>query len=158
MEPTISRSVSVAADSALVWSIVTDLPEMGGFSPENVGGTWLAPWSELSVGARFRGVNRNGRKQWWTRVRVTECEVGRFFAFDVRSPFGMRVSRWAYQIEPSSDGCLLTEHWYRVGNAFVRMFLGPLVTGQRDRPRFNTYSIEQTLERVKKRAESAGFE
>lgn len=155
MQPTISLSVSVAANAALVWSIVTDLPGMGELSPENAGGRWLEPWTGPALGARFRGVNRNGGKEWWTRVRVTEYERERFFAFDVRSPFGVRVSRWAYQIEPEGDGCVLTEHWYRVGSAFVRKFLGPLVTGQRDRPGFNTYSIEHTLERVKKRAERA---
>jgi hypothetical protein len=64
------------------------------------------------------------------------------------------VSRWSYEITPTAGGCVLAEHWYRVGNRFVRNFLGPKVTGRADRPGFNTESIEQTLARVKAFAEA----
>ena len=147
----------MAADAALVWSLVTDLPGMARFSPENVGGEWLDPGP--AVGARFRGTNRNGAREWWTRVRVVEfappgrTAAGRF-AFDVRTPFGMRVSRWAYEVTPTGDGCLLAEHWYRVGNWFIRTFMGPKVTGRVDRPGFNAESIEHTLAAVKAHAEA----
>lgn len=148
MEPTISRSTVLAADPEVVWAIVTDLPNMGELSPENVGGQWLDGATGPSVGARFRGVNRGPGKEWQTNVRVMECEPPRWFLFDVRSPFGMRVSRWAYEITPTADGCVLTEHWYRVGNKFVQRYLGPIVTGKADRPAFNAYSMEQTLAAV----------
>ena len=148
VEPTISRSTELTADPEVVWAIVTDLPNMGDLSPENVGGRWLDGATGPAVGARFRGVNRKGRKQWWTRVRVTDCAPPHWFAFDVRSSFGMRVSRWAYEITPTGTGCVLTEHWYRVGNKFVQRYLGPIVTGQADRPAFNAYSMEQTLAAV----------
>ena len=153
MAPTISRSVEVAADPGTVWAMVTDLPRMGDFSPENVGGHWQDGVSTPVVGATFRGTNRNGAKQWWTRVRVVACEPERLFTFDVRTPFGVRVSRWSYQIDPTDDGCLLSEHWYRVGNWVVRRFLGPRVTGRADRPGFNAHSIEHTLAAVKALAE-----
>jgi hypothetical protein len=148
VQPTISRSVRVAAPPSAVWSMVTDLPRMGDLSPENIGGRWLDGATGPAVGARFRGVNRNGEKEWWTRVRVVECEPARRFMFDVRSPFGVRVSRWAYEITPAENGCVLTEHWYRVGNWFVRRFLGPIVTGRIDRPGFNAISIDHTLAKV----------
>jgi len=151
VEPSISRSAEFAVDPEVVWAIVTDLPNMGELSPENVGGRWIGGASGPTVGARFRGVNRNGEREWWTRVRVVACEPGRWFMFDVRSAFGMRVSRWAYEITPTEDGCRLTEHWYRVGNWFVRRYLGPLVTGQPDRPGFNALSIEHTLDQVARR-------
>jgi hypothetical protein len=153
MEPTISRSVEVAADPGLVWSIVTDLPRMGEYSPENVGGRWLDPATGPALGARFRGVNRNGAKQWWTRVRVVGFQPQRRFTFDVRTPFGVRVSRWSYEITPTPSGCCLTEHWYRVGNWFIRRIMGPKITGREDRPGFNADSIEHTLAAVKARAE-----
>jgi hypothetical protein len=153
--PTISRSVAVAADPGTVWSMITDLPRMGQFSPENIGGHWLDSDTTLGVGTKFRGTNRNGAKQWWTRVRVVECEPDHVFTFDVRTPFGVRVSRWSYRITPTDDGCVLSEHWFRVGNWVVRRFLGPRVTGRADRPGFNVQSIEHTLAAVKTRAESA---
>jgi uncharacterized protein YndB with AHSA1/START domain len=155
MEPTISRSVDVAADPSTVWSMITDLPRMGEFSPENVGGHWLDGVTTPVVGSRFRGTNRNEArgKLWWTRVRVVECEPERRFTFDVRTPFGVRVSRWSYRLTPTGDGCRLTEHWYRVGSPFVQRVLGPRVTGQADRPGFNIVSIEHTLAAVKAAAE-----
>jgi len=149
VKPTISRSVRIPADVRAVWAMVTDLPRMGDLSPENVGGRWIGGATGPALGARFRGVNRNGDREWWTRVRVVACEPERLFTFDVRSPFGVRVSRWSYEISPTDDGCVLTEHWYRVGSWFVRRFLGPRVTGRADRPGFNTTSIEHTLARVK---------
>ncbi len=148
VEPTISRSTVLSADPEVVWAIVTDLPNMGELSPENVGGHWVGGATGPAVGARFRGVNRGPGKEWETNVLVTDCEPPRWFAFDVRSPFGMRVSRWAYEITPTADGCVLTEHWYRVGNKFVQRYLGPIVTGKADRPGFNAHSMEQTLAAV----------
>lgn len=153
MEPWISRTVRIGASPALVWSLVTDLPRMGEFSPENAGGRWIGGATGPALGARFRGVNENGSLHWWTRVRVVEFEPERLFTFDVRSPFGVRVSRWSYELRPAADGCELTEHWYRVGNWFVRTLLGPKVTGQSDRPGFNAGSIEHTLALVKACAE-----
>ncbi len=135
--------------------MVTDLPRMGELSPENMGGRWVGGATGPAVGAKFRGVNRNGDKQWWTRVRVIACEPDRLFTFNVRSPFGVLVSRWSYVITPTEDGCLLTENWYRVGSWFVRRFLGPVVTGRADRPGYNVESIEHTLTAVKTRLESA---
>jgi hypothetical protein len=148
VKPSISRSVRLAAEPSAVWSMVTDLPRMGDLSPENIGGRWVGGATGPAVGARFRGVNRNGEKEWWTRVRVIACEPGRWFMFDVRSPFGVRVSRWSYEITPTEDGCVLSEHWYRVGSWFVRRFLGPIVTGRADRPGYNVTSIEHTLTKV----------
>lgn len=155
VEPTISRTVDVAADPDVVWSLVSDLPRMGEFSPENRGGRWLDGATGPAVGVRFRGTNQNGAKQWWTRVRIVACTPGRRLTFDVRTPFGVRVSRWSYEITPTPGGCRLSEHWYRVGNWFIRRFMGPKVTGRADRPGFNVHSIEHTLAAVKALAESA---
>ncbi len=155
MEPSITRSIDVAAEAHAVWAMVTDLPRMGELSPENIGGEWVNGFTGPAVGAQFRGTNRNGAKQWRTRVTVVECQPCRLFTFDVRSPFGVRVSRWSYEITPTDTGCRLSEHWFRVGNWFVRRFLGPKVTGRTDRPGYNAYSIEYTLAAVKVRAESA---
>ena len=156
MRPWISRTVRIDAPIRDVWATVTDLPGMGELSPENRGGRWIGGATGPAKGARFRGVNRNGELLWWTRVKVVECEPERLFTFDVRSPFGVRVSRWSYELTPAVEGgTLLTENWYRVGNWFVRRILGPRVTGQADRPGFNVKSIEHTLAAVKSRLEGS---
>ena len=154
MEPTVSRSVEVAAGPGTVWSLVTDLPRMGEFSPENIGGRWVGGATGPAVGARFRGVNRNNRRRWSTRVKVIACEPERLFTFEVRSPFGPLVARWSYEITPAATGCRLTEHWYWAGSWLMRRFIGPRFTGRRDRPTFSAHSIEQTLAAVKARAEA----
>src|SRR5688572_21831548 len=107
VEPSISISTEVAADPLTVWSMVTNLPGMGEFSPENIGGRWVNGATGPAVGAEFRGTNRNGAKLWHTKVRVVACETGRLFTFDVRTPFGVRVSRWSYVITPTPTGCRL---------------------------------------------------
>jgi uncharacterized protein YndB with AHSA1/START domain len=155
VEPSITRTVEIAAGPAAVWALVSDLPQMGQFSPENIGGHWVGGVAGPAVGARFRGTNRNGHRQWSTNVRIVECEPARLLTFDVRTSFGVRVSRWSYVIEPAAGGCRLTENWYRVGNWFVRTFLGPRVTGRADRPGYNVHSIEHTLAAVKASAEHA---
>lgn len=127
---------------------------MGDFSPENIGGHWVGVVQGPAVGANFHGVNHNGHKQWTTKVHVVASEPGRLFTFDVRTPFGVRVSRWSYEVVATRTGCRLTENWYRVGNWFVRRFLGPRVTGRADRQGYNAWSIEHTLAAVKTRAES----
>ena len=154
MHPTISRSAEVSADAATVWAWVSDLPRMGELSPENVGGYWL-DGDGPALGARFRGTNRNGRLEWWTRVRVVACVPGRHFAFDVRTPFGSRVSRWEYVLRPTASGCVVTENWYRIGSWIVRKFMGPKVTGRADRPGYNVVSIEHTLAALQARAAAA---
>ena len=143
----------MAADPQVVWLMVTDLPRMGEFSPENNGGHWVNGATGPAVGAEFRGTNRNGHREWQTNVRVVACEPGRLFTFDVRTPFGVRMSRWSYVITPTETGCRLTENWYRVGNWLIRRFI-PRVTGRADRPGYNAHSIEHTLAAVKAHAES----
>jgi hypothetical protein len=152
----VSRSVEIAADSEAVWALISDLPRMGEFSPENQGGRWRGGATGPAVGAEFVGVNRNGLRRWYTKVRVVKCQPGRLFTFDVRTPFGMRVSRWSYEITPTNAGCRLTENWYWVGVWFSRKVFGPTVTGRADRADYSARSIEHTLAAVKAVAERDG--
>lgn len=148
---TVARTVEVAAPPEAVWALVTDLPGMGRFSPENTGGRWVRGDGPV-VGAVFRGTNAAGARRWSTRSTVVEAEMGRTFAFDVSS-VGFPVARWSYRIEPTSAGCRVTESWEdRRGRLVTRV--GALLTGTRDREAFTATSIETTLEGVKEAAEA----
>lgn len=147
----VSRAVAVAATPEHVWGLVSDLPGMGRFSPENRGGRWVGGATGPQVGAVFKGANAQGRRRWSTRSRVVRCEPGRSFAFEV-SVLGRPVAEWSYDIDPTADGCQLRETWRdRRGRAFSA--LGGWSTGVSDRRGFTATSIEQTLNRLRTCAE-----
>ncbi|MFM8383175.1 MAG: SRPBCC family protein, partial [Actinomycetota bacterium] len=54
----------VAAPPERIWAMVSDLPRMGEWSPENQGGEWLNGATGPAVGVRFKGQNKNGKKSW----------------------------------------------------------------------------------------------
>ena len=148
----LSRSIDVNAPPARVWDLVSDLPRMGRLSPENAGGSWLGGATGPSLGARFRGANRQGWRRWSTSVVVTACEPGSRFSFDVSS-VGLKVARWSYDVVERPGGCMVTETWQdRRGRTMT--FLGSLVTGVSDRPTSTGANLEQTLQALKTLAEA----
>lgn len=148
---TVSRSTRIDAPAERVWELVSDLPGMGAFSPENAGGSWAGGATGPTQGAVFTGRNGAGLRRWSTRSTVTRCEPGRAFAFAVSS-VGLPVAEWSYDVQPDGDGCRLTEAWHDRRGALM-VVLGKLVSGVGDREAFTAASIEQTLSRVRARAE-----
>ena len=66
----------IAAPAEKVWALVSDLPRMGEWSPENAGGTWAKGATGPALGAVFKGTNKNGFRRWSTTVTVVACEPG----------------------------------------------------------------------------------
>ena len=137
----VSRTIAAPPDR--VWEMVSDLPRMGDWSPENTGGSWVKGATGPAAGARFKGTNANGKKQWSTDVKVTTCEPGRAFAFDVTA-VGFSVATWAYTIESAPEGCVVTESWTD-NRGLVARTLGGMASGVSDRADFNRSSMEMTL-------------
>ena len=48
------------ADAIELYDLVSDLPRMGEWSPENTGGKWVNGAAGPVVGARFKGSNKSG--------------------------------------------------------------------------------------------------
>jgi hypothetical protein len=89
--------------------MVSDLPRMGEWSPENVGGRWVqgdGSW----VGSIFRGHNRSGLRRWSTTARVVETEPGK--SFEIAITFArFPVANWRYDFEDAAGGCRVIESW-----------------------------------------------
>jgi uncharacterized protein YndB with AHSA1/START domain len=142
----------IDADPERVWTLVSDLPRMGEWSPEATGGRWLRGATGPSVGARFKGKNSRGRRRWSTVCTVVEAEPGRVFAFDVDG-IGLGVSRWEYRIEPDEGGCIVRERWTDRRGGLMRV-IGKAASGIGDRAEHNRAGMEETLRRLAATAES----
>ena len=153
MGDTVSVSRDLHAPADQVWELVSDLPRMGEWSPENTGGTWRGGANGPAVGARFKGTNARGIRRWRTRVIVTDCQPGRSFGFDVRAG-GMAVGHWQYDLEPTDDGCRVTETFEDTRGRTIT-FLGSLISGVSDRASHNQSGMETTLANLAAAAEAA---
>jgi hypothetical protein len=139
-------TVHMQAPAMDVWNLVADVRNTGRFSPETFDAEWLDGVTGPAVGARFRGhVKRNEIGPiYWTTCRVTACEPGRTFGFEVL--VGNRaVNNWRYDFAQDGDGTTVTESFSVPVPAFLRptSFLGFL------RKRRNLRDMRTTLERIK---------
>jgi Polyketide cyclase / dehydrase and lipid transport len=100
----------IAAPAEKVWMLVTDLPRMGEWSPENAGGKWAKGATGPALGAVFTGTNKNGLRRWSTTVTVVGCQPHTLFEFAVTSG-PLAVATWRYDIEDTDNGCRVTESW-----------------------------------------------
>jgi len=153
MTVSVSVSRSIAAPTDQVWALISDLPRMGDWSPENNGGHWAKGADGPELGARFKGSNGSGRRRWSTDVVVTSCEPGRAFAFDVTA-LGLAVATWGYAVEPTDDGCTVTETWTDTRGWIVKT-VGGALSGVNDRATFNRAGMETTLAELAATAEAA---
>ncbi len=146
MTDEIRVELDIAAEPAVVWDLVADVTRMGEWSPETVGCEWIGGADGPAIGARFKGRNRKGKRQWSTSCTVVACDPGRHFAFEVTSgPF--KVSRWDYRFEPGGTGCLASETWTDQRGWLVTV-LGKPVSGVSDRAEHNRAGMVETLRRL----------
>ena len=147
-----SVSRTIAAPAASVWEMVSDLPRMGEWSNENVGGRWIGEPSAAVTGAVFKGENRNGIHRWSTKVRVVEAVPGETFRFEVTA-LGLPVSMWSYDFEETADGCRVTESWTDRRPAWFAP-LARIATGVADRSEHTRAGMAHTLDRLARAAEA----
>ncbi len=147
---TVEREIAAPPDE--VWAMVSDLPRMGEWSPENAGAKWIKGAEGPAVGAQFRGKNQQGWRRWSTTGKVVESEPGKVFAFDI-TVGPLTVARWTYRVEPTATGCRVTEQWDDKRSALMPT-IGRLASGVADRAAYNRQSMEQTLDAIAKAAES----
>jgi Polyketide cyclase / dehydrase and lipid transport len=142
-------SVTVAMDAPpeQIWELVADVRNTGKFSPEVMEAEWLDGATRPALGATFRGhVKRNEiGPVYWTTCRVTACEPGREFGFEVL--VGDRaVNNWHYRFTPTQGGTDVTESFRMNEGLFTTLF--GLFGGQL-RVRRNVRDMRKTLQRIK---------
>jgi len=148
----VSASRDIAAPADAIWALVTDLPRMGEWSSENLGGKWLKGAVGPAPGATFRGANRNGIYWWKTKAIVQECIPGERFSFRVTS-LGIPVSEWTYEFEATEAGCRVTESWVDRRPGFFKP-ISSMATGVRDRETHTRAELAQTLDSLAAAAEA----
>jgi uncharacterized protein YndB with AHSA1/START domain len=148
-------TLHIEAPPEKVWDLVTDITNMGNYSPEVVEAEWLDGATGPALGARYRGHvrrNENWPVLYWTTCEITECTRGEVFEFAV--VFGQRpVNVWRYEFRASDDGGTdVTESFDLGDNLFTKVWrpLGGFL-----RERRNRRDMLHTLERIKAVAEAA---
>lgn len=148
-----SVTLRIEAPPERVWQLVSDVTQIGRFSPETFEAEWLEGARGPAEGATFRGhVRRNERGPvYWTRCRVTTCEPGREFAFAVAGARGRALNTWRYQLEPAGSGTSVTESFELADVPALRLYWRLLGWA---RGRTNERGMRTTLERLKAVAEA----
>jgi uncharacterized protein YndB with AHSA1/START domain len=149
---TVSVSRVIAATPERLYDLITDLPRMGEWSPENQGGRWIRGATHAAPDARFKGKNQNGWRRWSTVAKILVADRPREFVFEVTSR-GFRVAKWGYVLEPVTSGTRVTETWYDNRSSLFAKVSSTAV-GVRNRAEFNRKSMEQTLEKLAVAAET----
>jgi hypothetical protein len=149
-----SATVRMAAPAEQIWDLIADIRNTGRFSPETFEAEWLDGATRPAVGARFKGhVRRNGiGPVYWTMCRVTECEPGREFGFQVLLR-DRPVNHWLYRLAPTADGTEVTESFRLPDSPLNTLYYW--VFGGFLRQRNNIRDMRRTLERIKDVVEAA---
>jgi hypothetical protein len=146
-------TVHMAASPEAVWHLVSDVTQIGRFSPETFEAEWLDEATGPAVGVKFRGhVKRNQKGPiYWKICEVTESERGRVFEFVVFTS-GKPSSTWRYEIAPAVDGVDVTESFHLTENLPLKLYWFLLGWA---RGKTNRDGMRATLERVKAVVEAA---
>jgi uncharacterized protein YndB with AHSA1/START domain len=152
-EPLATGEVTIDVPPAAAYRLVSDPIRMADFAEEFYRARWIRGATGPAVGKWFSGSNRNGRHRWFTHAQITDAEPGRRFAYHVRTPFLVPISRWQYEITPEPTGCRVTvTNWLRMPRWFVPVAIA--ITGESDRAHTNSDNIATTLGRLKAHAEA----
>lgn len=149
---TVSADIDIAADPEAVYALITDLDVMSDLAAEAMSHKWTKGQTP-TAGAQFTGRNKNGKHAWSTTCTVTDARPGTTFEFEVKS-LVVPIARWRYDIAPTEGGCKVTESTLDLRPGWFKP-IGGWATGVKDRATVNLEHINQTLARLKERAEAA---
>jgi uncharacterized protein YndB with AHSA1/START domain len=140
----ITRNITASPEA--VYAAISDITRMGEWSEECHACEWKDGFDAPVVGATFDGHNRNGGHEWTSEAKIVEAEPGRSFVFEC-SMFDFHFSTWGYRIEPTTDGCRVTE-WSEDLRPDSALEFSKKMSGVDDRIERNQHTMSTTLERL----------
>lgn len=162
---TVSDSIEIAVPPNVGYDAVSDVTQMGRWSPENRGARTAGDGAPLVVGDTFVGDNKRGSVplSWQTKCVVTAAERPERFAFTV-THYGLQpvlipvaVASWEYRFEATPGGTRVTETWRDDRTSWPDIVAGVfdrLATGGKHFHEFQRGNIAQTLKRLKAELEA----
>ena len=146
-------TVHMNAPADEVWNVVADIRNTAKFSPEVFKSEWLDGATEPALGAKYRGhVRRNEiGPVYWTTCRVTACEPGREFGFEVLLG-GKPANNWHYDFAPTAGGGTDVTESFRMPESLMTTLFG--IFGGQLRTRRNKRDMTKTLNRIKAEVEA----
>jgi uncharacterized protein YndB with AHSA1/START domain len=145
-------TVHMAAPAERIWELVSDVTQIGRFSPETFEAEWIDGATGPAVGARFRGHVRRNEKGpvYWTTCTVVACEPGHEFTFAVGGAGDAAVNTWSYRLVPNGTGTDVTESFQLADKLPLRLYWSLLGWA---RGRRNRNDMRRTLERIRSEVE-----
>jgi len=145
-------SIDISAPPERVWPLITDVTQMGRWSPECRSCSWLGGAAGPAVGAQFKGRNKRGLVRWSTISTVVTADAPEHFAFEVNDS-GMR---WGYRLARTGTGTRVEEYREKFGPQpwWVRLAYATKLLG-RDPDAIVRRGMSETLDRLKAGAEAA---
>lgn len=142
-------SIHVNAAPEHCWRLVSDITNMGRWSPETYHTRWVDGGPQ--PGNRFKGWNRRGPLRWSTVCVIDEADCPRRFTFTVEH-WNRRMTTWSYHFQGESGGTRMTET--RTSLATFRPFQLVTTVIQRGRPFDYRAAMAKTLQRIRVAAEA----
>jgi hypothetical protein len=149
----LEESIEIAATPAQVWTLVTDLKKLAGWSKHGL--RTFVRGGEVKQGTTFFNLNHRGLLVWPTQAKVVRFTPHSDFAFRIKENFTI----WSFQLEPVEvDGVAGTRVTQRretpqgisaLSNRLVGVAMGGIPTFVDEL----SAGMRQTLERIKAEAE-----
>jgi len=144
-------SVDIDAPPDRLYDLVSDVTNMGRWSPECHRCEWTDGATGPVAGARFKGWNKRGPMRWSTVSTVVTADAPTAFEWEV----DQSRMRWGYRFEPAGSGTKVTEFRDELGQKplYVRIAYKLRLLGK-DPDAIVVDGMRQTVERLKAIAEA----
>jgi uncharacterized protein YndB with AHSA1/START domain len=96
-EALLEDSVEIAATSARVWALVSDVCGMAQWSPQVTSTRLRAGFDRVELGTQFTNRNAHGELVWTTHGEIVRFAEGRELAFRIEENYVI----WSFTLEPT---------------------------------------------------------